>query len=203
MKTIVVAYKDAAGLSGGTVIAGPDDGKQFEIMEAATGQHIFPSGYKRLELYPVGGIFGEPDQVAEWISDDVGKFVQGNQAKILKASADAKKSSDAADERAEYTKAASECLHKAADSRNRAIGAAAAQRDKLSLPLTQDKDRASIQTKVEDLEVKSKAAAEAFNVVLAAFNAVKNPRSTPRELEKALLDLGIKKSISPVSEQTK
>ena len=192
MKTIVIGYKDAAGLTKPIVLAAPDvdSQEQFSGMSDAQNRHEFPKGIQRMELF----VLDEPAQVAQFISDEVANFAQQSDDKritqVEKDRAQAKLERDSADN----IKKVNQMFGAAASARNVAISAVAAQRNIIASESVSAADKEKAQAKIDGengLQFKADAAAAAFKKVLDARAILLNPKSTPDEKTGALVSLGI------------
>jgi hypothetical protein len=188
---IIIGYTNTHGLSGGKIIAGPGISTQAEsetIMENARDLHKFPEGYKRVDLFMIE----RPEETHSFISEDVAHTVQN--AAEAAAEAQVKARSKMESERAgqkNFT-AAHNVFQAAAKKRNAAVGAVASQVNILT-GLTEDKERASTQARIDKLQPLADEATADFNKVLEQFNVVRNPKATTEEKQAALVALGVVK----------
>ena len=201
MKTFIIGYTDQNFLNPSKrfdSLSGHDSAKQGQIMEDASRRHVYPDGIKAVQQFAYDD--SEPVQSAAFISDDAAKYAQAGDASRQKKVDDERRVQKLAREAADFISTARKVFDAARDKRNQAIADVAAQKNILSSNQKAnagdllEKDRPAIIAKIEKLQPLADAAANEFQPVLAAFNIVKNPKSTPDEIEKALIDLGLKKA---------
>lgn len=199
MRTIIKGYTDSEGLSGETTVAdvGVNEVEKYNIMETARRTDVFPKGIKRLRMYRVED---HPIDEVAFISEEVSRYKQSTQETRQKEAEAQRLVVKQALNKNDNLAAARRIFDAAARKRNEAIAALAAKKNILSSNINKnsgdllEKDRPAIIASIEKLQPLADAATRDFETILAAFNVVKNPNSTPEETEKALIDLGIKKT---------
>ena len=180
MKTLIVGYSDRSALSAAQIICGLESSvdEQAEILDQAQRLHKFPDGVLRLEQY----LIDEPIQTAIFISEETAKSCQDREAARRKAEkAEAEKR--AARQKAEADIiTANKAFTAAAEKRNKAIAAVAAQKSILAnLP----GDEKALK-KITELQPAADRAIAEFQTVLELRNLIKNPKSAPEDIAAAV-----------------
>lgn len=179
MKTLIVGYSDRNALSAAQIICGLESSvdEQAEILDNAQRLHEFPEGILRLEQY----VIDEPIQTAIFISEETAKACQDRDAERRKQEkAEAEKR--AARQKAEADIiTANKAFTTAAEKRNKAIAAVAAQKNILAnVP-----GDAKALKKIEELQPAADRAIAEFQIVLDLRNIIKNPKSAPEDIAAA------------------
>jgi hypothetical protein len=197
----IIGYADAAGLSKPVVLLGPGDPdeKKFAMLDDAADRHIFPSGIKRLAHVAWDRSIRE----LEFISEDVASTAQNNDKLVKKLDAERKAKAQAERDAQKNFTAANVIFQKASQKRNAALGLVSAAEGILNatkFPAEQAEKEAKFKAdqmvKIDKAKKDYQAALDEFNAVLAQFNIIRNPKSTPEQKQAAYVALGIIKPIS-------
>jgi hypothetical protein len=180
MKTFIIGYSDRGALSAAQIVCDLESpaGEQAEVMDRASRLHAFPKGILRLEQYAID----EPIETAIFISDETAAACQDRDAERRKQEKIAQQ------KRAEQQKAeanlitANKAFTLAAQNRNAAIAAVAAQKNVLA---NQPGDEKALKEIAKLQPIADRAIAE-FKVILELRDIIKNPKSTPEDFAAAV-----------------